>query len=279
VDCGATENFIDTDHTYALRLPLTHLKTPREVFNVDKTPNRQGPITHYTDAAIRTGGRTRTMRFFLTHLGGNPLILGYPWFSGMEPRITWSKGWIDYNQLPITLTPIRTLTEETPPQHIRRLVIAALTADRRQTQASKLAEHYDTPKDVSLPKEYQQHAQVFSEEKAQHFPEPRIWDHTIELKKDAPPTLPGKIYALTQEERKALKKFVEEHLKKGYIVPSKSPYTAPFFFIKKKDGKLWPVQDYRHLNEHTICNCYPLPLIPELIARAQDTALFSKFDV
>jgi hypothetical protein len=155
VDCGATENFIDTDHAYALCLPLVRLKTPREVFNVDKTPNRQGPITHYTDAAIRTGGRTRTMRFFLTHLGGNPLILGYPWFSGMEPRITWSKGWIDYDQLPITLTPVAASEKETPPEYTRRLVIAALTADKRQTLASKLAERHDTPKDISLPTEYQ----------------------------------------------------------------------------------------------------------------------------
>jgi hypothetical protein len=178
------------------------------------------------------------MRFFLTHLGRNPLILGYPWFSGMEPQITWSKGWIDYDQLPITFTPITSPREETPPQCVRRLVIAALTADKQQTLASKLAEQHNTPKDISLPKEYQWHAQVFSEEKAQRFPEPRIWDHAIELKKDALPMLPGKIYALTQEERKALKKFVEEHLKKGYIIPSKSPYTAPFFFIKKKDGKL-----------------------------------------
>jgi hypothetical protein len=116
VDCGATENFIDTDHAYTLRLPLVRLKTPREVFNMDKTPNRQGPITHYTDTAIRMGGRTRVMRFFLTHLGGNPLILGYPWFSGMEPRITWSKGWIDYNQLPIMLTPIKSTERETPPR-------------------------------------------------------------------------------------------------------------------------------------------------------------------
>ena len=57
---------------------------------------------------------------------------------------------------------------------------------------------------MMLPEEYQRHAQVFSEEKAQHFPEPRIWDHTIELKKDTPATLPGKIYTLTQEEKKAL---------------------------------------------------------------------------
>jgi hypothetical protein len=39
VDCGATENFIDTDHAYTLQLPRVRLKNPREVFNVDKTPN------------------------------------------------------------------------------------------------------------------------------------------------------------------------------------------------------------------------------------------------
>src|ERR1019366_3984008 len=95
----------------------------------------------------------------------------------------------------------------------------------------------------------------------------------------APSALPGKIYALTQGEREALKVFIKEHLAKGYIRPSKSPYAAPFFFIKKKDGKLRPVQDYRKLNEWTIRNQYPLPLIPELIARVKDATTFTKFDV
>ncbi len=40
---------------------------------------------------------------------------------------------------------------------------------------------------------------------------------------------------------------------------------SPFFFVKKKDGKLCPVQDYHKLNEMTIKNRYPLPLIPELM--------------
>jgi hypothetical protein len=61
VDCGATENFIDTDHAYSMRLPLKQLAKPRGVFNVDKTPNRQGPITHYTDLIIRTGVQTKKM--------------------------------------------------------------------------------------------------------------------------------------------------------------------------------------------------------------------------
>jgi hypothetical protein len=80
-------------------------------------------------------------------------------------------------------------------------------------------------------------------------------------------------------EREALKEFINEHLKKKYIRPSKSPYAALFFFIKKKDGKLRPVQDYRKLNEWTIKNCYPLPLIPELIARVKGSVIFSKFNI
>ena len=99
------------------------------------------------------------------------------------------------------------------------------------------------------------------------------------MKKDAPATIPGKVYALTQSKQKALQEFLVEHLKKGYIRPSKSPYASPFFFIKKKDGKLRPVQDYRRVNEWMIRNRYPLPLIPELINRVKGSALFSKFDV
>jgi len=94
-----------------------------------------------------------------------------------------------------------------------------------------------------------------------------------------PSTLPGKIYMLSQLELQELAKFVKEHLAKGYIRPSKSPYAAPFFFIKKKDGKLRPVQDYRRLNEWMIRNRYPLPLIPQLINQVRMKKLFTKFDV
>ena len=120
---------------------------------------------------------------------------------------------------------------------------------------------------------------MFSKEESQRLPGLRLWDHAIELKPDAPATLPGKVYALTQAEQQALEEFIKEHQRKGYIRPSKSPYAAPFFFIKKKDGKLHPVQDYRKINEWTVRNRYPLPLIPELIARVKNSSRFTKFDV
>jgi hypothetical protein len=54
-----------------------------------------------------------------------------------------------------------------------------------------------------------------------------------------------KIYPLNQKETSILKEFLEEEEWKGYITPGSSPYTAPIFFVGKKDSKeLWPVMDY-----------------------------------
>ena len=92
--------------------------------------------------------------------------------------------------------------------------------------------------DGNIPAKYHCHLSVFSEEASHRFPEPCLWDHAIELKLGAPSSIPGKVYQLMQNEQKALLKFVQEQQVKGYIHPSKSPYTVPFFFIKKKDGKL-----------------------------------------
>ena len=134
-------------------------------------------------------------------------------------------------------------------------------------------------KEVPIPPEYQRHAKVFSETAAQRFPPSRPWDHAIELKEGAPKAIDCKIYPITAGEDEKLREFIEEQRAKGYIRPSKSPYASPFFFVKKKDGKLRPVQDYRKLNEYTIKDKYLLPLIPDLIAEVQDAWIFSKFNI
>jgi hypothetical protein len=221
------------------------LEKARKVFNVDGTLNKKGDILFYTDLEVRTGQKYTNMRFFLTDLGPQRLILGYPWFAAVQPKINWARGWIDYEQLPVVI--------KTPNTHravcLNRIVAAQPKRNTPlaqirclvQTKASELVEQSLTKEKPTLPPHYQRHAQVFSEQEAQRFPEPRIWDHAIELKKDAPSTLPAKVYSLTQLEQVTLQGFLKEHLEKGYIRPSKSPYTALFFFIKKKDGKLRPV--------------------------------------
>jgi hypothetical protein len=84
---------------------------------------------------------------------------------------------------------------------------------------------------------------------------------------------------MTQEEDKSLLKFLQEQEAKGYICPSISPYATPFFFIQKKDGKLQPVQDYRWINDITISNQYPLPLITDLLTDLSSAKIFTKLDV
>ena len=69
-----------------------------------------------------------------------------------------------------------------------------------------------------------------------------------------------------------------EHLKRGTIRESWSPYAANFF-VKKKDGKLRPIQDYRPINKWTKKNCNMSPLIPQIIDRMSGCTLFTKFDV
>ena len=54
---------------------------------------------------------------------------------------------------------------------------------------------------------------------------------------------------------------------------------SPFFFVKKKDGKLRPCQDYCYLNDWTVKNAYPLPLILELMDKLKGAKYFSKMDV
>jgi hypothetical protein len=84
-----------------LRLPIQRLASPWKLYNVDGTSNQSGDLLYYTDLAVQTGDKWVNLRFFLSNLGENKAILGYPWFAAMQPKIDWKRGWIDHSQLPI----------------------------------------------------------------------------------------------------------------------------------------------------------------------------------
>jgi hypothetical protein len=84
---------------------------------------------------------------------------------------------------------------------------------------------------------------------------------------------------MTLTQQTEMDTFLEEALATGCIRQSMSPLGALVFFIKKKDGKLRFVQNYRALNAITRKNQYPLPLIDDLIHRLKDTRYFTKLDV
>ena len=81
------------------------------------------------------------------------------------------------------------------------------------------------------------------------------------------------------DEQKEAEAFLDDQLSKGYIRPFNSQQTSPVFFVPKKDGKKRMVQDYLYLNEWTVKNNYPLPLISQLVDKLKGCKLFTKMDL
>ncbi|GLB33349.1 putative retrotransposable element tf2 155 kda protein type 1-like [Lyophyllum shimeji] len=152
-----------------------------------------------------------------------------------------------------------------------------------QTTSQRLAEAFarnSAPKDFrdAVPDYLHDFEDVFSKAAFDELPERKQWDHAIELEPGSTPSS-CKVYPLAPNEQAELDAFLEENLNSGRIRPSKSPMASPVFFIKKKDGSLRLVQDYRALNAITVKNRYPLPLISELINNLRGARYFTKLDV
>ena len=130
----------------------------------------------------------------------------------------------------------------------RKVQIAALIAD----EAS-----------VSIPVEYSDFEDVFSKESTAVLLEhTKINTYAIDLEEGK--QLPyGPIYSLEPMELETFKTYIETNLTNSFIHPSKSPAGALILFNKKPDRSLWLCVNYQGLNNITIKNRYPLPLVGE----------------
>ena len=132
---------------------------------------------------------------------------------------------------------------------------------------------------TTVPAEYSDFADVFSPDLASELPEHTgINNHAIELVEGQQPPY-GPIYSLGPVELETLKAYIETNLANGFIRPSKSPAGAPILFDQKSDGSLRLYVDYRGLNNLTIKNRYPLPLIGELLDRLGRAKRFTQLDL
>src|SRR5258705_1747564 len=130
----------------------------------------------------------------------------------------------------------------------------------------------------NIPAEYHDFSNIFSGEKAGTLAPHRPYDLQINVKEGVKP-IHGPIYSLSPPELVALREFLEEHTKSGFICPSKSPWGSPVLFVKKKDGSLCLCMDFCALNRVTEKDCYPLPLIPDLLNSLGPARIYSKIDL
>ena len=132
---------------------------------------------------------------------------------------------------------------------------------------------------TEVPAEYSDYSDVFSAENAAELPENTgMNEHAIELEEGKQPPF-GLIYSLGPIELETLKTYIETNLANGFIRPSKSPAGAPILFNRKPDGSLRLYVDYWGLNNITIKNRYPLPLIGESLNRLGQARRFTQLDL
>jgi hypothetical protein len=101
-------------------LGMKELPSPRKIFNIDNTTNKSGKITHYLDLDICTKGIHKEMRFLITDIGSEDILLGYPWLASFEPRFSWRHAVIDEWALPVIILSVN-------PRVIRQKPIIAAT--------------------------------------------------------------------------------------------------------------------------------------------------------
>ncbi|EPQ49711.1 hypothetical protein GLOTRDRAFT_51725, partial [Gloeophyllum trabeum ATCC 11539] len=78
IDSGAGGIFIDQKFVLMNKLKTVPIPRPIKVFNVDGTKNRQGLITKAAFLQTKIGDRIRSVRFLVTDLGKEDIILGLP---------------------------------------------------------------------------------------------------------------------------------------------------------------------------------------------------------
>ncbi|KAJ1577781.1 hypothetical protein NDA15_002834 [Ustilago hordei] len=131
---------------------------------------------------------------------------------------------------------------------------------------------------ADIPKPYQHLRDVFDEVEADKLPHHTEHDLHLELIEGGKPPQ-GPLYLKGPKEMSELRRYLDENLEKGFIRPSKSLARSPVLFVPKKDGGLRLCVDYRGLNEITVKNRAPLPLIEEQLFLLRKARIYTKLDL
>jgi len=283
LDSGATGLFMNKEFVEKNGFRMEKLERPVKVMNVDGTHNKGGDITHKVTCNIYYNRHRERAKFDVCNLGKTEVILGMPWLAAYNPEINWEKGKVKLTRCPPWCGKSNKEKEKVEQgkrsRGIEEEKVISWAADEKEDWGQEKEMEVDHCKiKTMVPKWFHWWLKVFGKVESERMPVRKVWDHAVDLKEEFKASK-AKVYPLSRNEREEVQKFVDEHLKKGYIRPSKSEQTSPVFFIGKKNGGRRMVMDYRKLNRQTVKNNYPLPLITELVDNMGSKQVFTKMDL
>ena len=240
VDSGCTHTGIDEQLVKEKKIQTKAINFSFEVFNTDGTKN--GEVTRVAPLEVEINRHKETLEAAVTDLDGTDMFLGHDWLVKHNPEVNWKNGTIKFTRCPGNYTmkykDIRFKTR-------RNKTMETTTTDKKDKDNGEIGKEPDKTNPEDLLDYIRPFTHLFNKKKFEKLPERQEWDHEINLMEEAPKELNAKAYAVTLKEEEALNQWLDEQLKAGLIVESKSRYAAPCFYIPKKDGSLRLVQDYQ----------------------------------
>ena len=92
LDSKAGGKFIDQNYARKSGFKIQQLEQPLKAFNVDGMENKRRTIKIFVDLDLTIFEKRRNTRLFVTGLGKQKIILGFPWLNKHNPEINWKTG-------------------------------------------------------------------------------------------------------------------------------------------------------------------------------------------
>jgi len=277
MDNGSSHSFVDS--SFLEKAGITAVPTlPKKV----KLANGQVVISDKVVPQLSwwCQGHTITSEMRVLDLGAYDAILGYDWLQPHSPMSChWEVRTISFmhNGKSVTLQGVQ------PP----KAQVTAVSSDTllkwtkgNDIWAYALVDYVPADTAPAPPPAIQQllskYQDVFA---APHtLPPSRRYDHTIPLIPGAVP-VNARPYRYSPAHKDEIEKQVRQLLESGLITHSNSPFVSPVLLVQKKDGTWRFYVDYRRLNELTIKDRFPMPVIEKILDELLGSKFFTKLDM
>ncbi|XP_059456454.1 uncharacterized protein LOC132186493 [Corylus avellana] len=274
VDSGSTHNFVDSSICKKISMSICREQRIKvKVANGEEILS-EGKCTNLTVQLKEFSFLTEA---FVIMLAGCDMVLGIQWLVTLG-SITWN-----FKDLTMEFTlgqKVILLQGLVAPQLWEE---AQMDNSMQKHSKGLLLQLLDSVEDTeAVPKGSElegllaEFSDIFAEPKS--LPPHRSQDHAIVLKSEAKPVC-VRPYRYPYFQKTEIEKIVKELLESGVIKPSQSPFSSPVLLVRKADGSWRMCMDYRALNNETIKDKFPIPVIDELLDELHGSRVYSKLDL